>query len=1001
MPNFYTLIRSRFLPMQTTIPKAFLALLFVSLCAANAFSQERTISGRITSADDNSPMPGVNVLIKGSSNGTVTDINGNYKLSVPSAETVLIFSFIGYSTQEVVVGAQTSIDIALTTDIAELNEIVVIGYGTVEKKDATGSLVNVDTKEFNKGLITSPDQLIVGKVAGLQINTNGDPGGGAEIRLRGASINGQFPLLVVDGVVLAEGGGGVIGARNPLNFVNPSDIATMTVLKDASATAIYGARGANGVIIITTKRGVAGKPKIAYDGFYSLSVFTRRPDILSPAEFRAAIRSKAPQALPRLGDSDTEWLDEITRLGQNTQHNVSISGGINKTTYRASLNYLRTQGVLRFSDHQRVNVALSVDQKLLKDKLTISFNTKNGFTNDQFGPNVIGAANAFDPTQPVYDENNTANGGFFQWANPIVTGNPVASQEQQRDKGESFRNLTNLTLRYEIPFIDGLSFNANFAYDLNDGSKVFTRQPDSRESVNGNNGNVISKNGEKRVNNLYEYFGNYNKTFGNHKVDVTAGYAWQNFRSDFEFDYEDESPNGDADDPTINEPYVENRLISFFGRATYDYAGKYLITGSLRRDGSTRFGPGNRWGLFPSAAVAWRVLEENFASGLTNIFTELKLRASYGVTGNEQIANFQYATYYRPSINGASYQFGSEYVTTLTPNGADRNLKWEENISSNIAIDGGLFGGRFTFTLDYYQRKVQDLIFQISPAAGSVPDDQLTTNIGSVENKGIEFVSNIVAIDRADFDWSIGFNASYNRNRITKLDNLQGADLANFPGYRSGGIAGDIGQTIQIRKVGQPIDAFFVYQHKKDDNGNLVLDTDGDGIQSAIEMYEDLNGDGLINENDLRPYKSPQPAVLLGITSNINYKKFDFALTIRGSFGNYVYNNLASSTGHFQRLTDVVTNNIHASAFETNFKTRQLFSDYYVENASFVKFDNFTAGYNFDEFSFGKVRAYLTVQNPLIITGYTGVEPELFGGIDNNPYPRSMTFTVGVSATFK
>lgn len=996
--NYPTFVQSSKLLLSHFLKKGLLLLSFTLLVFSSSYGQERSVSGRVLSADDNAPLPGVNVLLKGTSSGTVTDLNGNYKISVPSGESVLVFSFIGYGSEEILVGAQSTINVNLTTDISELNEIVVIGYGTIEKKDATGTLAKVSTKEFNKGVISSPDQLIVGKVAGLQINSNGDPGGGAGIRLRGVSINGEYPLIVVDGVPLAEGGGGVTGGRNPLNFINPSDIADMTVLKDASATAIYGARGANGVIMITTKSGVTGKPKITYDGFYGVSVFTRRPDILSTSEFRQVIKVKAPQALPTLGTADTDWLKEVTRMGQNMQHNVGVSGGFKKTTYTASLNYLKNQGVLRYSDHERINLALRVEQKLLKDKLSLTFNTKNGFTNDLFGPNVVGSATAYDPTRPVYDESNTATGGYYQWTNSIAVGNPVADQEQQNSEGKTFRSLSNLAIRYQIPFIDGLAFNANLSYDYNDGTSTYTRDPLARASVNSGSGSVFSENGTIRKNNLYEYFADYKKQFGKHKVDAAAGYAWQNFRSDFTLAYSDENP---APDPVIDAPYIENRLISYFGRMTYDYNGKYLLTGSLRRDGSTRFGPDNRWGLFPSVAAGWRVLEENFAAPLTNVFTELKVRASYGVTGNEQIGDYLYSTYYRPSLPGASYQFGDTYVQTLTPNAADPNLKWEETRSSNFGIDASMMNGKLTFSVDYYVKNVDDLIFTIAAPAGSVPGDRVTTNIGTVSNKGIELVGTSVIYDNADFKWNLGFNVSYNKNEIVKLDNKTGEDLSEFPGYRSGGISGDVGQTIQIRKVGEPIDAFFVYRHKLNPDGSLVLDTNGDGIQSNLEMYEDLNSDGIINENDLAPLHQPQPKVLMGLTSNMTWKKWDMALTLRGSWGNYVYNNLASSTGYYQRLTDVVTNNIHASALETNFKTRQLFSDYYVQNGSFVKLDNITLGYNFDEFSFGRVRAYLTVQNPLIISPYKGVEPELFGGIDNNPYPRSMTFTVGVNATFK
>lgn len=970
----------------------------LTILVGTAAAQDLAIKGKITDGSTNESLPGVNILIKGTSTGTTTDMNGDFTLNAP-ANATLIISFIGFKTEEVAVNNQTMINVALTATAETLSEIVVVGYGTIEKKDATGALNNVSTKDFNKGLIVGPEQLITGKVAGLQVTPSGDPGGRADIRLRGVSLNGEYPLIVVDGVVLAEGGGGVTGVRNPLNFINPSDIATMSVLKDAQATAIYGARGANGVIMITTKSGALGKPKISYDGLYSASVFTRRPDVFSSDEYRELVSIKAPGNIDDLGTSNTDWLDEVSRVAQSTQHNVSISGGANKTIYYGSLNYLGSQGVLNETSHQRVNLSLRIEQKLLNDKLQLTLNTKNGFTKDNLGPNVIGAASAYDPTQPVFDKTNTATGGYFQWANTIATGNPVASQEQQSTIGNSYRNVSSLLVRYELPFLKGLSFNANFAYDFNDGTNTYKQDSLARNNVNGDLKSVYS---EKRVNNLYEYYGNYNKTFGKHKVDITAGYAWQNFRTDYSQDsYSDENPSNI--DPVVNTPYVENRLISFFGRGTYDYAGKYLLTFSIRRDGSTRFGPDNRWGLFPAIGVGWRVLEEGFASGLANVFTELKIRGSYGVTGNEQIGDYAYATYYRPSLPGASYQFGSEYVSTLTPNGADSGLQWEENESINAAIDAGILDGKVTITLDFYQRTVRELLYTISPAAGSIPDDQVLTNIGSVRNKGIELVSTIVAYDRENFKWNLGFNASYNHNEIIQLDNLQGQALDDFPGYRSGGIAGDVGQSIQIRKVGEPLDAFYVYKHKRNADGSLVLDTNGDGVQTLIEMYEDLNNDGIINEDDLRPYKQPQPKVVLGLTSNMSYKNWDLAFTLRSNLGNYVYDNNASASGYYSRITEGnVTNNVHKSVLETDFKNKQLFSDYYVKNASFLKLDNITLGYNFQNVSFANMlRAYLAVQNPLVVSGYKGIEPEQFYGIDNSPYPRSMTFTVGVNATFK
>ena len=992
MVHNYSVLKKHRFPI-----KKLLSLLILIITTFAAFAQNINLKGRVTDSSSGEAIPGVNVLLKGTGTGVSTDSDGAFTLPVPSDGT-LVFSFLGYKTVEVAVGARSSIDVIMESEASLLSEVVVVGYGTVEKKYATGAMANVTSKEFNKGLIAGPEQLLAGKVAGLQITPSGQPGGRADIRLRGVSLNGEYPLIVVDGVILDGGGGGVTGAGNPLSFINPSDIESINVLKDAQTTAIYGSRGANGIIMITTKSGVTGKPRFTYDGLYSVSVFTRKPDVFDAAEYRELVRVKAPNKLSDLGNSNTNWLDEVTRIGHNTQHNFGVSGGVKKTTYHASLNYILNQGVLNKTGHQRGNISLQVKQKLLDDNLQLTLNTKNGITEDQFGDNVIGAASAFDPTQPVRQKGNKETGGFFQWDNSNAVANPVATQEQQSRFGNTYRNVSNLIVKYDIPFLKGLSFNANFAIDFNSGATIFKRDSAARGNSNGT---IRSKYAETQLNHLYEYYGNYNATFGKHKIDITGGYAWQDFRKDYkQKSFSDENPTTPF--PVPPTPLDENRLISFFGRGNYDYAGKYLVTFSYRRDGSTRFGTDKRWGVFPSVGVAWRVMEEGFAQGLSNIFSEMKLRASYGITGNEQIGNYKYSTYYVPSLPGASYQFGDEYVSTFTPSGGDSRLKWEENEQINAALDLGILDGRIILTFDAYQRTVYDLLFTISPQAGSIPDDQLLTNIGSVRNRGLEFVSNVVAFDRENFDWNFSLNASYNQNEITKLDNLKGQALEDFPGYPSGGIAGDVGQTIQIRKVGQPIDAFYVYQHKRK-NGNLVLDTNGDGIQSKLEMYEDLNNDGIINEDDLRPYKQLQPKVQIGFTSNMTYKAWDLTFTLRGNFGNYVYNNLASSTGYYQVISDAgVTNNVHKSVLETGFKTRQLFSDYYVQNASFVKVDNITLGYNFNNINFLRTfRAYLTAQNPLVISKYKGMEPEQFYGIDNSPYPRSMTITLGLNATLK
>lgn len=978
-------------------------LLALTMLAGTATAQNLEIKGSITDGSTNETLPGVNILVKGTATGTTTDMNGGFTLNAP-ADAILVISFIGYKTEEVAVNSRTAINVALTATAETLSEIVVVGYGSVEKKDVTGGIAKVTTEDFNKGLINGADQLIDGKVAGLQIVNSGEPGSGSSIRLRGVSINGQTPLYVVDGVPLDSDGGGVVGGRNPLSTINPSDIEDITVLKDAAASAIYGARGANGVILITTKSGKVGKLKISYDGVYSASFFTRRPDFLSPDEFRAAIAAKAPQEIGNLGPVNTEWMDETTQLAQNTQHTISLSGGKNKTTYFGSVNYFLNNGVLRYTQNERLTLSGKVSQKLLNDDLTLTLNTKNTMTWDLYGPNVIGTAAGYDPTRPVKNDDGT----YYQWPEVLAPVNPVSSQELTDNTGKTFRTITSLGVDYVLPFFRDLTLKANIGIDYADGNYLGITSPETKGAIDNQTGGSFREEDQTRTNELYEYYAVYKKQINKHRIDATLGYAWQNFKNE-RIDYTGDSIQmvGGEYEPTYNldtvRRPVENRLISFFGRVNYEFGGKYILTASLRRDGSTRFSPENRWGMFPAVAVAWRVLEENFASGLNNVFNELKFRASWGVTGNEQFADYLYSTYYYSSANysGAYYQFGNNYIPLLRPTGVDPNIKWEETVSTNIGIDAGFFKGRLTASLDFYNKDVKDLIFRIAVPAGTNLSDLVTTNIGEVNNKGVELILNAVAFDKSDFRWNLAYNVSYNKNEIVKLDNLAGDNLENFSGYETGGIAGDVGQFIQRRKVGEPVDAFYVFEHKRNPDGSLVLDVDGDGFQEDLEMYVDQNEDGIINENDLIIYKKPNPDVIMGLTSNITYKKWDLSFTLKASFGNYVYNNTASANGYFVRLTEVVTNNIHSSAFETNFKEKQLFSDYYVQNASFLKMTNVSLGYNFDNFNFGKVRAFLTAQNVLTISGYEGVDPEIFNGIDNNLYPRSITVSAGVNVMFK
>lgn len=997
-------------------------LLLILAFSTSSFliAQNKTITGVVTDAADGTTLPGVTILVKGTQVGTISDIEGRYSLST-NADAVLVFTYIGFETQEQEVGSRSVIDASLGSDIQELSEVVVIGYGQVEKGDITGVVNKIDSKEFNKGMLTSPEQLLAGKVAGVQVSSNsGEPGGGITIRMRGGtSISASSdPLIVVDGVPL-DGGDGVAGGRNPLNFVNPSDIADMTVLKDASASAIYGSRGANGVIIITTKRGKSGKPQFSYDGSYSISSTTKRVDMLSREEFVFAVGRKGPRNLDDLGNSDTNWFDEILQNAQGHNHNLGASFGGKTNNGRVSLGYQNLNGVLSTSNTERVSASINFSQRLFNDKLKIEISTKHAFINNRFAPNVTGQALTFDPTQSILADDPTT-GGYFEWTNPLATSNPIAQLNQTFNLGKTSRNFISSTLTYDLP-IKGLSAKVNYAYDNSQGySQDFKEINEKAGRPNGS----FDYFEDSRESNLLEAYLNYNTELSIGKLDLISGYSSQDFIKKVQKSYGLEidssivglgisDPLSFISNSKLNEiqPFLlskleddlENRLISFWGRANLSIKDKYLVTATVRRDGSTRFAPANRWGLFPSLAVGWRVIDEPFAERLGETFSNLKLRASWGVTGNQDFGDYLYLNLYEPGDDRAQYILGNDTINTIRPNSVDPSIQWEETSSLNLGIDFGFFNGRLHGSLDFYNKLTTDLLFDVAFPIGTLTGDRAITNIGEMKNKGIELLLNTIAIDNEDLKLNIGFNVAYNKNKISKLDN---SNLPDFQGYedQESGISGDVGQRIQILKVGRPVTSFFVYEHILDANGNPLPDSEdhnNDGNENNLDIYVDQNNDGRINEADRRAYKKAAPDFILGLTTNFQYKRFDVAMTLRSQIGGYVYNNVESLYGAFDGVNGVFApNNIHTSAFNNDFTNKQLFSDIYIENASFLRLDNITIGYNFQEFKNVRMRGYLTASNLLTITGYNGIDPEAgFRGIDNNLYPRSTTFVVGVNLT--
>jgi TonB-linked SusC/RagA family outer membrane protein len=1004
---------------------AMVSLLLLTLLA---HSQDKVVSGKVTDSKDGSGVAGVTVTPKGGTSGTQTGIDGSYRISVGPSVTALVFSSVGFTTQEVSISGKTSVDVALSGTVSSLNEVVVIGYGTRMKKDLTGSVTAVTAKDFNKGSITTPEQLIAGKVAGVQITSNGGaPGSGSTIRIRGgASLNASnSPLIVIDGVPIDNNG--ISGSANALALINPNDIESFNILKDASATAIYGSRASNGVIIITTKKGRSGKMRFNFSTQYSLSTLPKEADVLTPAQFRAYVNSHGtPAQIALMGNASTDWQNEIYNNASTTDNNLSMSGSVKNLPYRVSIGFLSQDGILRTGNLERKSASITLNPKFFKDHLKIDLNLKGAINNTRFADEgAIGTAVRFDPSQPVHSDAKRY-GGYFEWLDPSSTTglrklsplNPVGLLEQRKDKSEVKRSIGNIQFDYKLHFFPDLHVNLNLGYDISQGEGTVVVNDSAassyRRSPDAKHGGVNNRYLQKKSNTLLETYLNYTKDIKsiNSRVDAIAGYSYQDFSAT---NYSGKlDPNGilvDKDgkhwtpysdyasdgylisSPTFRYDKPENRLISFFGRVNYSYKGKYLLTGTIRKDGSSRFSKDNRWGWFPSGAFAWRMKDENFLKNV-NALSELKLRLGYGVTGQQDgIANYGYIPRYSVANSQAQYQFGNTFYDLYRPDGYNPNLKWEQTATYNVGLDYGFLNNRISGTVDVYLKKTTDLLSVIDQPAGTNFSNKILANIGDMENRGVEFTINAQPVRTKTLTWDLGFNITYNKNKITKLTFTNDP---NFPGNLVGGIAGGVGSTIQIHSVGYPKSSFYVYQQ--------VYDKAGKPIEN---LFEDRNRDGQINVDDLYRYKSPDPEAFLGANSSVSWKKWNAGFSLRGSFGNYMYNNRFSNTGVQRNIIDPLgfLANGSTNLLETNFTgngDKYLLSDYYIENASFVRMDYINFGYNAGAVA-GKntnLRIGVNVQNVFTITKYKGVDPEVFGGIDNNFYPRPRIYALNVNLDF-
>lgn len=946
------------------------------------------------------PVNLASVIIEGAGKGTVTNEKGAFTLSSP-ANAILLISYVGYDT--VRVQAQTQLSVTLSPAAANLGDVVVIGYGTQKRKESTGAIATVSSKDFQQGVITTPEQLISGKVAGVSITSNsGSPGAGSTIRIRGSvSLNASNdPLIVIDGVPLS--GNNIYGASNPLSLINPNDIESFTVLKDAASTAIYGSRASNGVIFITTKKGVKGKPVFNFSTQVSAATLARKMKVQSAADFRKYVDSLGTGTFDNLhtykslmGTASTDWQDEIFKTAISTDNNLSMSGSYKNTPYRFSVGYLNQNGLLKTDNLQRVAAGISLSPRLLRNHLKIDLNLKGTYSKARFANNAaISSAVYFDPTQPVY-ASSSPYGGYFEWSavdavtgevtlNKLAPRNPVALLELYNNRSDVKRSFGNIQLDYSFHFLPELHANLNLGYDIAKGDgKTEVPAYAAQNFPDGGQRNLYAN---KINNKVGEFYLNYIKDLKgiNSNVNITAGYGYYNNLST-NYNYPAIRANGDTipgSKPLFAMDKPENTLISYYGRLIYTYNSKYILAASIRTDGSSRFAPDTRWGTFPSLALTWRVNKENFLKN-TDALSDLKLRLSYGVTGNQDgIYNYPYQSIYSLSGNGSAVQFGNSYYYMGTPAAYDAGIKWEQTSSYNAGVDFGVLGGRLNGSVDAYFKKTKNLLNTIPIPAGSNFSSTILTNVGNVENKGIELTLNASVLKTKRYTWDVSFNAAYNQNKIT---NLTATKDSTYPGTLTGN------GVIQINSVGFPAQSFYVY-HQQYMNGKPV-----EGV------YADVDGNGIINQKDLYRYKSPYPKYVLGFTSQFSYGKWGMSTVLRANIGNYLYNGVATGAVRSNVLNPLgyLANTLN-DINHTGFVNSQVQSDYYIENASFLKMDNLGISFNAGNILHNKVglRLMANCQNVFTVTRYKGLDPEVFGGIDNTLYPRPRTFVLGANLQF-
>ena len=979
--------------------RSFLLVALLLMGCLQLLAQTRTVKGVVTDAQNGEALIGATVMVEGDKSGTVTDFDGNFSLQVPSSAKKVKISYIGYIDQ--VVAISDNMKVNLESDSKALADVVVIGYGTARKSDLTGSVATVKAKDFNKGLVSSPEQLINGKVSGVQIMSNsGSASAGSTIRVRGgASLNASNdPLIVLDGVPLEQGG--ISGnSSNFLSMINPSDIESMTVLKDASSTAIYGSRASNGVIIITTKKGQQGGLKVNFNTTNSMQTRAQMVDMLSHDDFVNVINQfGTDNQKSLLGNANTDWNDEVYRTAFGTDNNLSLSGSIGKyLPFRVSAGYYNQSGLVRKDNVERWTGNVVLTPSFFQDHLKLTINAKGTLNNNSFNNGgAVWAAATFNPTIPVYSGNDKY-GGYNEALDadgyPVNAGvrNPRGLVDLYDSKSKVSRFIGSMDVDYKVHFLPDLKLHATVGADYAKGDGTIHVPVYAAQSFNKDeslSGSDYKYGPQKNENRLLTLYANYAKYFENIKsnVDLTAGYDYQYWKSTTPLYYTKSAAGTNLS--TVKASDYRHVMLSYYGRVNYSFDGKYLLTATVRRDASSRFSKDTRWGTFPSVALGWTLTEEPWLKN-QKVLSNLKLRASYGVTGQQEgIGNYNYLPVYTYSVTGAEAFINGQYINTYRPEAYVKNLKWETTTSWNFGLDFGFLDGRIGGAIDFYTRKTKDLLASVPTAAGSNFSKTILTNVGNVDSKGIEVSLNATPIKTKDWEWNLSYNFTWQNMKVKNLSLTPGGSQTNVK----------VGPSIdayrfQVLSEGYEPYMFYVYHQLYDSKT-------GKPIEGA---YADLNNDGEINESDLYRYHSPAPKYIMGLSTSLRYKQLTLGMSFRANIDNYVYNGMGMSTGAFETVSynNSQLNNLNTCFLKTGFKTRQYLSDYYVENASFLKLDNLSLSYNVGKINkWASLTVSAMVQNVFTITGYSGTDPEVPNGMDNSFYPRPRTYSVSLGLQF-